>query len=570
MKFLLTLALLLLPGVLLHARQVDVTTASQINTGSWSPGDTLVLKNGTWTNQVISLRAFGTQLNPIVLMAETPGEVVMNGSSRVSVSGQYIEVSGLYFKEGTLSGSPVFEFRTSSSNLAENCRMTNCAIVDYNPPLNTTDSKWVSIYGKKNRVDHCFFENKNNSGTLLVVWLTSSITPEHIIENNHFGYRISNLDSGGKELNGQEIIRIGDSSTSMQYANVMVRNNYFEHCDGEIEIISNKSCGNVYSNNVFFACKGTLTLRHGNDCTVEGNYFFGNKVPTTGGVRIIGEDHKVYNNYFQDLTGMNFEAALCMARGKENSALNEYFQVKNAQVMFNTFVNCSQSFCINYNSSVTLPPITSVVAHNHIYNESSTYTNVNVAIKQPELDVTWRNNIMNTGKYNNFPFTAAEIVIGKNAMMELVQTSIPMFEPVAGTALSDYTTAEFELVQQDIRGRERSLQSKLPGASELNTATGRVMPDTNNTGVSYLNKTTALTTPTTSATIPVQVSNSRDQIRLKSTQAGKLSVYDALGKMMGRLHMQAGSLYERRYGKGMFLLCFVSDEGEEYKWKILI
>jgi len=92
----------------------------------------------------------------------------------------------------------------------------------------------------------------------------------------------------------------------------------------------------------FLECKGMLTLRHGNGCTVDGNYFFGNGVSESGGVRIIGENHKVYNNYFENLRGTNYRAALCMVRGKENSALSEYYQVKNALVAFNTMVNCSQ------------------------------------------------------------------------------------------------------------------------------------------------------------------------------------------------------------------------------------
>lgn len=76
------------------AHQTVVTTASAINSGSWSAGDTIVLKNGIWNNQSISLRAFGSESQPVVLMAETPGEVIFNGSSRVAISGRYVEVSG--------------------------------------------------------------------------------------------------------------------------------------------------------------------------------------------------------------------------------------------------------------------------------------------------------------------------------------------------------------------------------------------------------------------------------------------------------------------------------------------
>ena len=38
--------------------------------------------------------------------------------------------------------------------------------------------------------------------------------------------------------------------------------------------------------------------RQGRPTAVDGNYFFGRGAPNTGGVRIIGERHRVFNNYF--------------------------------------------------------------------------------------------------------------------------------------------------------------------------------------------------------------------------------------------------------------------------------
>jgi len=55
------------------------------------------MQNGNWTNQAISLTANGNASNPIVLQAETEGSVILNGTSRLSIGGSYIVVSGLYF-----------------------------------------------------------------------------------------------------------------------------------------------------------------------------------------------------------------------------------------------------------------------------------------------------------------------------------------------------------------------------------------------------------------------------------------------------------------------------------------
>jgi poly(beta-D-mannuronate) lyase len=134
------------------------------------------------------------------------------------------------------------------------------------------------------------------------------------------------------------------------------------------EIISNKSCKNTYSDNGFYECKGTLTLRHGNDCLVTGNYFIGNNISQTGGVRIIGENHVVENNRFETLGGEGYKSALCIVRGQENNPLNGYAPVKNAIIRDNIFLDCKLSMHINYKgtSSQSLAPISTQINHNTI------------------------------------------------------------------------------------------------------------------------------------------------------------------------------------------------------------
>lgn len=555
--------------IAIYARQTSVSTASAINSGSWSAGDTIIMKNGTWTNQSILFKATGTVDQPVVLMAETSGSVILTGTSKLGFSGKYVVISGLYFRNGTLSGSDVISFRYSSSDLAQNCRLTNCAIDSYNPADNTVDSKWVSLYGINNQVDHCSFVNKNNSGTLLVVWLVNGTTVNHVIADNYFGYRNSNLDTTGAELNGQEIIRVGDSGTSMTVANVIVKNNFFEHCNGEIETISNKSCGNLYSNNVFLECHGMLTLRHGNNCTVDGNYFFGNGVASSGGVRIIGENHKIYNNYFDNLRGTDYRAALCIVRGKLNSLANEYFQVKNAVVEFNTFVNCTQAFKINYNSSssLTLPPIGTVIAHNHVYNTSASNTNVNIDLTNSTgMDVTWKNNFMNQGKYNNFSYSSIQVITGMDAKMTLTGITINMFEPGAGSELANYTTSENADVLYDIRGRDRGTV-KLPGCSQLTGTISRAMPVKSEVGAGfYNNPSTAISTIV--EPIDFKVYQINNKIVAETSQAGNIYVYDNSGKLLNSNSITTGSISFMINQKGVYILVFKSVSGNKVSRKI--
>ncbi len=362
-----TILSILLIISLSHADTMWVSNAGEIANAmkTAQPGDTLMMRQGVWTDQNIIFQGQGAKDAPIVLKAEKPGFVILNGTSSLRIGGKYLEVSGLHFVGGfSRSGAPI-EFRNGSSNPAHFCRLTNTAIIDYNPPSSSTDYKWVSIYGTYNRVDHCFFEGKTHSGTTLVVWLDGKPN-YHLIDYNYFGFR---PELG---VNGGETIRVGTSDYSLTDSYTTVECNYFEQCNGETEIISNKSCENIYRYNTFFDCEGTLTLRHGNRCTVQGNFFFGNKNYSAGGVRIIGEDHNVFNNYFYQLNGDGYRSALCMVLGVPNSPLNRYYQVKRALVAFNTSVDCRNTFTIGYgsNDDQTLPPVDCKIANNIAVSEN--------------------------------------------------------------------------------------------------------------------------------------------------------------------------------------------------------
>ena len=87
--------------------------------------------------------------------------------------------------------------------------------------------------------------------------------------NNHFGPRPR---KGGPK---SETIQIGDSYTSMTPSHVNVSNNLFEKCNGEVEIISSKSNFNEFRNNIFYESEGSLVMRHGNYCIIDGNFFIG-------------------------------------------------------------------------------------------------------------------------------------------------------------------------------------------------------------------------------------------------------------------------------------------------------
>lgn len=321
---------------------LDITNAMQ----SAQPGDTLIMTNGDWTNQQIELAGDGTPGAPITLRAQTQGMVKLNGSSTLKISGDWLVVDGLNFDGGSLSAGNVVEFRGSNGE-ATNSRFTNSAIVDYNPADINTRYFWVSLYGQSNRVDHNYFSGQSHSGVTVTVWRDSSDADLHRIDNNYFA------DRPAGNGNGFETIRIGTSDESLSDSFTVVENNLFERVDGEIEIISNKSGSNAFRYNTFRESSGTLTLRHGNDNLVEGNFFLGAGKSGSGGVRVIGERQTIVNNYFQGLDG-RANGAISISAGVPGSALNEYFQVKDAVIAHNTIVdvnNAAITFDHDYNAS---------------------------------------------------------------------------------------------------------------------------------------------------------------------------------------------------------------------------
>ncbi|WP_050028172.1 polysaccharide lyase 6 family protein [Verrucomicrobium sp. BvORR034] len=349
----------------LGAAEVAVADAAQLRAAASAarPGDVLVMKDGTWTDVDLVFQANGSAEAPITLRAATPGAVVISGNSSLRIGGSHLTVDGLWFKDALPTKGDVVTFRLDAKNLASQCRLTQCAITESEGVGDGKERKWVSLYGAHHKVDHCHFAGKTGKGTLMVVWLDGG-EASHVIEANSFGKRLKLGKNGG------EILRVGDSDSSMQNARCRVVGNLFEECSGEVEMISNKSCENLYEGNVFRNSQGTLTLRHGNRCHVEGNAFFGNGRPHTGGIRIIGEGHQVIGNYLEKLEGTEARAAICLMNGIENSPPNGYFQVKEALVKGNYINQCRESINIGYadkDVKAPLEPLNSVLADNVIY-----------------------------------------------------------------------------------------------------------------------------------------------------------------------------------------------------------
>jgi len=250
-----------------QAAEHRVSSASEISdvAGGAHPGDVLVMNDGVWQDQAIVFRGQGTAEKPITLRAQTPGQVILAGKSSLTIDGDYLLVSGLFLKNAQSGGDGV-------KLAGRHCRLTDSAVIGGSFKF------FVHFFGASNRMDHCYLAGKTNDSPTLQVEVQGQAN-HHQIDQNHFGPRPPLGRNGG------ETMRVGYSWQSMNSSRTLVEHNLFDRCDGEIEIISSKSCENTYRYNTFLDCAGMLTLRNS---IVAGNLQgFG---PTTPSDIVIGEN----------------------------------------------------------------------------------------------------------------------------------------------------------------------------------------------------------------------------------------------------------------------------------------
>jgi len=259
-----------------------------------SPSTCILLANGTYSSGVI-LDGDGSAGAPIVVRAETPGQVKFTGAGRVVMRGSYVTVSGFDFLGGIpLSGvwregvgEEIVDFDTVSG---DHLRLTNSKIHDYTPGV--VYQHWLQLSGTNHRIDHNEFYNKSDWGELLRVHLPSSQSNgRHRIDHNYFH---DFADSGA---NGSEAIRLGSGPPSSAPSNTVIENNLFERLRGENEVISVKSSHTTIRHNTFRDNWSEVTFRAGNDGVFDGNIVIVNS-GTGSGYRGYGDRQRVTNNQF--------------------------------------------------------------------------------------------------------------------------------------------------------------------------------------------------------------------------------------------------------------------------------
>lgn len=358
------------------------------------PGDQVVLKNGDWKDQKISVGPLkGTAANPIVFRPETPGGVIFSGSSRAYFEGEHLIVTDLKFVGGALPNSGTVMAFGNSVRSCDYCIANRIVFDDYNIATSTTDLKnfrvfYMAVTGKDITVSNSTFRRLKHYGQMLAAqYLPSTGGPQrlHII-NNHFIDRPFLDDS-----NGYEIIQIGNSGLGAESFYTIIENNTIENvarAKDESEIITIKGSDVIVRDNLFRAVGGALVLRSGNRILVESNTFEGGGYDGMGGVRMTSRGHWVVGNTLSNLrrppasnTYYYWPISLMMANAAELvDGEQDYSQCKNSVIARNIFKDTENGIAVGVykNNSSTpprnLPPENIRILDNTFQFNSSSYT----------------------------------------------------------------------------------------------------------------------------------------------------------------------------------------------------
>lgn len=429
-------------------RVVNVSTSAALSSAVASaiPGDHIVLASGNYAALKINSKN-GTAANPIVIRAANRLGATFNSGQLEFATSSYVIIDGM---DWTANSTTKF----TSSN--------NCRIMRSKFHLAETASlKWIILQGANshhNRIDHNEFGPKTQLGNFITIDGDAAQASQYDrIDSNYFH------DIGPRAENEMEAIRMGWSQISMSSAFATLENNLFVNCDGDPEIVSVKSGDNIIRYNTFRSSQGALSLRHGNRNSVYGNFMFGDGKSGTGGIRVYGQDHKIYNNYLEGLTGSGYDAPLQLDGGDVDTsgALSGHWRVYRAVVAFNTFVN--NTYGLEYGRNYSLAPVDCVIANNIVVGS----TNQLMSEFKTPVNLTYQGNIM-------FPSGSATVGVSKTSAeirsVNPLLTTVNGLQKLSGSSPAiNSSGGTFSYVTDDMDGQSRSGTIDV-GADEYSTA----------------------------------------------------------------------------------------------------
>ncbi|MBQ4798629.1 discoidin domain-containing protein [Pseudoalteromonas sp. MMG006] len=197
----------------------------------------------------------------------------------------------------------------------------------------TQSSQYIEIgYNEFHDKNISVVDGEKNTGSYIKLQyddgqMTKNAHIHHNYFNNIAPYLIDGVPAGDSD---REAIVMGISSSQDIVTNNVVEYNLFENCDGENEILTIKTSENTFRYNTFKNSMGSLSLRLGHSNEVYGNYFYGTGASDTvsddnyqtGGIRVYGAGHGIYDNYMEGLSGTSWRLPLLVDNGDTSDSSN--------------------------------------------------------------------------------------------------------------------------------------------------------------------------------------------------------------------------------------------------------
>jgi hypothetical protein len=356
-------------AISMHAATSEVTSIAALRErlATAVAGDVIVVKKGAYTStEPLLVTRSGTAESPITVRAEKVGGVEISGTHgfQIAPPAAYVLVEGFVF-----------------AHAAEACRIlagSNHVRFTRNVFHCSGAGAEIDIAGDDAEVDHNEFRDKNRVGNMIsVTGAGAQVARRAWIHHNYFH------DYTNAHANGAETIRFGRSFYSMSRGDGIVEYNLFVRCTGENELISNKACAITYRYNTLLDSPGAqLTLRHGNDCSVYGNILRG-----TDGLRIFGDRHHIYSNYFE---GNTLGITIGNGDGEvaDGAKLTCHDRPDDCLIVFNTLVN-NRAHYVMIARKEGLGATRTTFANNLIVGGGAV-----AKIDGPYPDATWKGNLV--------------------------------------------------------------------------------------------------------------------------------------------------------------------------------
>ncbi len=465
--FIRVLLLVLALGLVRHAHAQPTAESVQKQLDTAMPGTTIDLPDvALKLARPLVITRSGTETAPITLRARNRGKVTIEGKAGIELRGAaHVVIEGLVFTHEGLT--PAVRLEDCKGVRVTRCRFKlDSAVVKR--------QNWVAIGGgrsEQNRIDHNLFEDLGSSGAFVAIDGSESspfqMSRGDRIDYNHFR-NIAKRDGGGARA-----IRVGWSKLAASQGQTAIEYNLFEACNGDDEIVTLRAGGQTVRFNTFQNSMGYLTLRMGAGNLAEGNFFFSESKEGVGGIRVYGDEAKVFNNYFEGLT----LPALVLANGIGERGPAEAARpaAKKAMIVFNTWVNCGGGAIeIGNSQGGTLPdaPTECTIANNVAIGFGEEL----IRVKSKAAGVTWGTNIMfHAGSKEKVGVDVPENQI--NVVFPKLRNQGGIWRLGPNSPAIDYADGEYDFVATDIDGQPRP-KKKDAGCDEFATGPIKQKPFT--------------------------------------------------------------------------------------------